>query len=151
MLTLAGESFTIGRARFLDRIPDSREPTAKIFVKVKFPRLQADLEQSWFAQVDTGASWSILNREVARDLGALDGDGSLISISTRLGLIAGRLERMSVALVADEGESTEVDATVFVSRDWIGPTFLGYSGFLDRVRIAIDPSSDSVFFGPVLR
>jgi hypothetical protein len=53
--------------------------------------------------------------------------------------------------MADEGESTEVEATFFVSKDWIGPTFLGYSGFLDRIRIAIDPSSDSVFFGPLSR
>ena len=70
-------------------------------------------------------------------------------MSTRLGLIKGRLERLRVALVADEGQPVEIDATFFVSRDWLGPTFLGYSGFMDRLRIAIDPSSDSVFFGPL--
>jgi hypothetical protein len=149
MLTLAGEPFTVGRARFLDRIPDSREPTAKIFVKIKFPSLEA--EEPWFAQVDSGAPWSVLNREVAYALGVLDSDGDLVFVSTRLGLITGRLERIQVALMADEGESTEVEATFFVSKDWIGPTFLGYSGFLDRIRIAIDPSSDSVFFGPLFR
>jgi hypothetical protein len=147
MLTLAGEPFTVGRARFLDRILDSREPTAKVFVKIKFPSLEA--EEPWFAQVDSGAPWSMLNREVAYALGVLDSDGDLVFVSTRLGLIAGRLERIQVALMADEGESTEVEATFFVSKDWIGPTFLGYSGFLDRIRIAIDPSSDSVFFGPL--
>lgn len=147
MLSLAGEPFTIGRAKFLDRTTESREPTAKVFVRIKFPH--SPVPQPWFAQVDTGAPWSILNRELAEALGVLDGDGDVIVISTRLGLFTGRLERLRVALVADEGDSTEIDATFFVSRDWFGPNFLGYSGLLDRLRMAIDPASDSVFFGPL--
>jgi hypothetical protein len=147
MLTLAGESFTIGRARFVDKIPDSAEITAKVYVRIEFPQLTP--EPVWFAQIDTGASWSVLDRELAEDLGVLNGDGMLAAMSTRLGLIKGRLERLRVALVADEGEPVEIDATFFVSREWHGRTFLGYSGFLDRLRIAIDPSSDSVFFGPL--
>jgi len=147
MLSLAGQSFTVGRARFVDRIPDSAEITAKIYVRVKFPELAQ--QSVWFAQVDTGASWSILNRELAADLGVLNGDGMLAAMSSRLGIIRGRLERLRVDLIADEGEPVEVESTFFVSRDWRGPTFLGYSGFLDRLRFAIDPSSDSVFFGPL--
>jgi len=91
----------------------------------------------------------MLGQEVAERLGVLDGDGEEVRISTRLGSIQGRLERVRTEMVADEGKSVEFDATFFVSRGWFGPTFLGYSGFLDRLRVAIDPSTDSVFFGLV--
>jgi hypothetical protein len=143
MLTWRGEPFTTGKAAFFDRIPDSQESTAKICVRIKFEGLAT----THFAQVDTGAAWSMLGQEVAERLGVLDGDGEEVRISTRLGSIQGRLERVRTEMVADEGKSVEFDATFFVSRGWFGPTFLGYSGFLDRLRVAIDPSTDSVFFG----
>jgi hypothetical protein len=153
MLSFAGEPFTRGRSRFLDRVPEFRESTAKVFVRIRFPDLARLSEReeppAWFAQVDTGSAWPVLNCDVARGLGVLDGDGDPAAMSTRLGRFAGRLERLRVSLLADEGESVEFEATFFVSRDWLGPTFLGYSGFLDRIRTAIDPSSNSFFFGPL--
>jgi hypothetical protein len=60
------------------------------------------------------------------------------------------LERVHVTLVATDGVSLDVEATVFVSADWAGPNFIGWLGFLERLRFAVDPSERRYFyFGPV--
>jgi len=71
-------------------------------------------------------------------------------MSTRLSIIHGRLVRAELQLIAEVGESLAINATVFVSRDWQGPNFIGYGGFLERVRFAIDPGQDQnhFHFGP---
>ena len=55
--------------------------------------------------------------------------------------------RAPVSLVADVGESPDLDATFFVSADWRQGTFLGYSGLLERIRFAIDPYRNLFYFG----
>jgi hypothetical protein len=73
---------------------------------------------------------------------------------TRYGRLDGQLGRLGIRLVADPdwGVDLDVDATVLVLPSWPGPTVLGVSGFLDRVRIAIDPRGQlgdaTLFFGP---
>jgi len=52
-----------------------------------------------------------------------------------------------MSLVADEGRSLEVDATFFISQSWRGGTFLGYTGLLDRLRIALDSPANLFYFG----
>jgi len=143
MLSLAGKNFTTGRAKFRDQSPGAGELTAKILVKIEFPTLRG----RWLAQLDTGSAYSMLDIEVARALRMLDGDGEPVRIHTRLGLILGRLERVPLILVAEEGISLEVDTTFLVSPDWPGKTFLGYTGFLDKLRIALDPLVNDFYFG----
>lgn len=145
MLSLDGKSFTTGRARFRDEAPGKQELTAKIFVKIEFPTLEGNW--SALAQVDSGAAYSILDIELAEALGVLDGDGASTKVDTRLGKISGRLERVPLVLVADEGVSLDMEATFLVSRDWSGRTFLGYTGFLDKLRIALDPPVNNFYFG----
>jgi len=136
-------SFSSGRARFLDRHPDFVEPTAKVFVKVNFP----PLEKGLLAQVDTGAAYSILELEAARKLGLFDVAGHQTRLGTRLGELRGQLIRMPVEILADEGESLTIEATFFVSGDWHGATFLGYTGLLDKLRIALDSPANQFYFG----
>jgi hypothetical protein len=50
-------------------------------------------------------------------------------------------------IVADEGDSLELEATFFVSPDWQGGTFLGYSGLIDRLRIGLDCPRNLFYFG----
>ena len=64
MLSLNGEVFSVGHARFFDSL-DGPEPTTKIYVRV----LPGDVELPILAQVDTGAAWSVLERDVAEELG----------------------------------------------------------------------------------
>jgi hypothetical protein len=103
MLQLRGESFTSGRAKFRDQAPRAPELTAKIFVKIEFP----NLEGSVLAQIDSGSAYSMLDLELARALGVLDGDG-------------------------DRGP---------------GRPSLGYTGFLDKLRIGLDPPVNDFYFG----
>jgi hypothetical protein len=143
MLTLNGESFTAGRSQFRDQPPSSLEPTAKIFVQVEL----VNIETTILAQVDTGAAYSTLETEMAEALDILDGEGHAVTLDTRLGPVKGRLERVPITLVADEGESLDIEAVFFVSRDWTGKTFLGYTGLLDHIRIALDPPVNLFYFG----
>jgi hypothetical protein len=135
--------FSAGRSRFLDRHPKFMEPTAKVFVKVTFPGVDGD----WLAQVDTGAAYSILELEAASKLGLLDVAGLQTRLGTRLGELRGQLIRIPLRLIADEGDSLVTEATFFVSSHWHGPTFLGYAGLLDKLRIALDSPANQFYFG----
>ena len=59
----------------------------------------------------------MLNAELAQALGLFEQDGESATISSRAGTIDGKLVRAATTLVADEGESIEIDSTVFVSSD----------------------------------
>ncbi len=67
MLYLNGEPFATGRSRYSDALQQSQSSNPKIFVKVRPTQFDAPL----MAQLDTGAAWSILESEVADDLGLL--------------------------------------------------------------------------------
>jgi hypothetical protein len=142
-----GTTFAVGRVRFLDQPPDGGEPTSKIYVKFE----PQGLEGTFLAQVDTGAAWSVLAVDLAEAMELVDGNGEAVSMRTRLvpGPIAGRLERITLTLFADEGDSLDIEATVFVSQHWPGGTFLGYEGLLSRIRFAVDPSDNFFYFGPI--
>lgn len=62
-------------------------------------------------------------------------------MSTRLGTIHGQLHRLHITLVASEGDDLEIDATLVVAPDWMGPIVLGYRGFLERLRLGLDPGT----------
>jgi hypothetical protein len=144
LLTFDGRVFAGGRAGFLDSDGGS-EATPKIFVKI----LPGDAPVPLLAQLDTGAAWSVLDGDIAEALGFLERPGPAIRLSSRSGTVRGRLIRSSLTLVADEGESCQVDATLFVSREWAYGNFIGYSGFLERIRFAIDPEKNQVYFGVI--
>ena len=143
MLKLNGEEFTVGRSGFHDHPPGrTSEATSKVYVKVGLQGIGTIL-----AVLDTGAAWSLLEPEVAFALGLFGGSGQEVSLETRMRTIRGRLERVPLTLLADEGQDLEMDATVFVSRDWPGKNFLGYSGLLERIRFALDPTGRDFYFG----
>jgi len=140
-----GAAFSVGKSRFTDRAPGSEEPTPKIFIRIQPEALGGVI----FAQLDTAAAWTIFDASVAEALSLLDGTGDLIPLSTRKGQFRGRLARTPLDIVADEGESLTVEATVWVCPDWTHGTFLGYAGLLERIRFALDPSNDFFYFGPI--
>ena len=140
-----GAVFTTGRSLYWDRASGSQEPTAKIFVKIGMEALPGPI----VAQLDTGAAWSMLNAEIAEAMELLGGGGDQTPISTRYGRVVGRLERTDLEILADDGDSLTVQATVWVSPDWRGGNFLGYAGLLQNIRLAIDPSDNSFHFGPM--
>lgn len=138
-----GTPFSTGKSTFLDRADSSPEPTAKIWVRIAPDSLGGEI----LAQLDTGAAWSILEREVAESLSLLNGQGPHAKLHTRYGPIDGRLERTRIDIIAEQGDSLSIDATVFISPQWPGGSFLGFGGLLERVRFAIDPTDNSFHFG----
>ena len=108
-----GAPFTVGRARFADELPSGEEQTAKIYIKIEAQALGGFI----VAQLDTGSSWSILHVEVAEAMNLLDGRGQVARLQTRFGLLLGHLERTQIRIVADEGNSLDIDSTVWVSRE----------------------------------
>ncbi len=136
-----GSAFATSMSSYFDADPRDSSVTSRIHVRVEFDGA------SVLALLDTGASWSVLNAELAQELGLFERDGESVTISSRAGKIKGKLVRATTTLVADEGESIEFDSTVFVSSEWPEGNFIGYSGLLERIRFAIDPGRNAFVFG----
>ncbi len=69
-------------------------------------------------------------------------------------LVQGRLYRLPLTLLATQGADTTIEATAFVpepaeAEHWGDlPCLLGLYGCLERVRFAVDPSTEQFYFGP---
>src|SRR6266850_7478928 len=144
-LQLDGANFSGGRATFEDNLPSVLGRSARVYVKIAVNGLAEPI----LVLLDTGAEYSVLAREVAEDVGLDTADGQATTIEHRGGSTPGKLIRTTVTMVADEGMSLDVDATVFVpDNGWPpGRSFIGYSGFLSHVRFALDPQNNDIYFG----
>jgi hypothetical protein len=100
-----------------------------------------NLEVTDLALLDTGAEWSVIGGDTANILeDELGVPTESFTMSTRLGRISGSLYRINISLLAeDHGYDLIVESSVFVSEKWDGPIVLGYRGFLERIRFALDP------------
>ena len=104
-----------------------------------FLQVEAELADfRWWAIVDTAAPWCVVVPAIQTHSDSARGTTAL---STRLGVVRGEVHRVPLILFADEGRAITVDATVFASSDWRGPNFVGYQGFLERLRFAVDPDA----------
>lgn len=122
--------------------------TVVVGVRCRFGNLGSD----HVALLDTGAHWSVIGGEMAELLEDEAGEPiEIAAMSTRLGLIRGRLHRLVVTLSADEGDDLDVPTTLLLAPSWPGPPVLGYRGFLERVRFGLDPGNGLddqwLFFG----
>jgi hypothetical protein len=138
--------FAAGSSGYVDAESEIPGSDARIVIRVaihQFPR-------PVFAIMDTAAPWCIFQPEIGLRLqrAFVPAEESVV-LSTRFGRYGGRLYRGLITLPADDGEPLDVDATVFVSPDWRGPNFLGYEGFLQRIRFAVDPENNLFYFGRI--
>jgi hypothetical protein len=146
MLKLDRVDFSCGRALYLDSLREFQEPTAKIFVKVC---LEGRIDSRFYAQLDTGAAWSVLDPVLARSFGLMGAEGLRTQLNTRLGTFKGALVPLTITFLAREGQNLDASGTFFISPDWpVGRTFLGYSGLLTSIRFALDPRANHFYFGP---
>lgn len=94
--------------------------------------------------LDTGAHWTLIGPELIEllgdELGAATGS---LKMSTRLGRFPGTLHRLPIQLVAEQGSDVTVEATCLALPDWTGPTILGFNGFLERIRFALEPAASA--------
>ncbi len=132
-------------ARYIDSDGEILRPEARIVIRIA----SSPSGRPVLTVVDTAASWCVFKPDVAALLDHFDRLPDVVALSTRLGVFRGRLYRGFITLMADEGEPLEVQATVFVAPDWPGPNFLGYQGFLQRIRFAVDPESNTFYFGRI--
>jgi hypothetical protein len=134
----------IGAARF--NVGTNRNG-ARLMARCRLGTLETE------ALLDTGAEWSIFGGELAEALERDANDERLpIPMDTRLGRVDGRMYRLDIALLADEGEELRVSASVLLAPSWEGPPVLGYRGFLERIRFGLDPGHGNseeqwLFFG----
>ena len=134
----------VGKARFLDADPAIPSETARIYLKVVAP--QHDF--SFLAQLDTGAAWTVFDPQLTEALNADPLEANAVTLSTRLGEFTGRLARATLRFLVDEGDSVDVEATIFVSPAWpAGRNFIAYTGTLERVRFAVDPTENEIYYG----
>lgn len=141
-----GESFATGATGYDYRPATVTETTNRIILEVQFEGIPC------LAVVDTGAPYVICAPEVALDAGV----DPMSALERKTMLIRGmRLEgfvvRLNMTLKAEIGEDLNVDATVFVPEvpEYWGdfPSFIGLTGFLERIRFAVDPNEDMFYFG----
>ena len=115
-----------------------------------------NLEVTDVALCDTGADWSVVGGDTAELLEEYLGpQNELISMNTRFGLLEGYLRNLEIHLLADPGMGADVkvESTVLVIKEWPGPTVLGFHGFLEKLRFALDPGvapdQEIIYFGAV--
>lgn len=102
------------------------------------------------AMVDTAAPWCIFAPPIGRSIqNHFQPISEGLSLNTRLGTFRGRLYLVPLFFPVLQGESLEIEATVFVSPDWSGESFLGYEGLLQRIRFAVDPENNLFYFGRI--
>ncbi len=106
------------------------------------------IQTQQMALLDTAAELSVAGAEVYQRflekqvlLGMSVGTST---INTRLGNFEGSLYRVQVQLTADWGDPLTVEGTFLFCEGWQGPTVLGFQGFLERIRLAIDPNYEKV-------
>jgi len=145
---LGPDKFARGRVKYLDYLGDSLD-TARIILPVTF----GDRVRT-FAIVDTGSPWCILNPQEAAILNIdYSKEGQKISRFVLLGWQgAGWLCEIPMILKAEIGQDIALEATVFIpqlhpNQRWMFPNFLGLSGFLNKIRFAVDPEHNHFYFG----
>lgn len=132
-----------GMARYRDSHPELDETQPRIYVKFR----PSGLDISFLGLLDTGGHYCLLNQTVAHLLrDQLTDSLGQFWVRTAHGRLSGELYLHSITLLAEVGESVDVEATVFTPSDWHGPCFPGYAGALDRVRFAVDPLDNQFRF-----
>lgn len=143
-----GETFATGAIRYSYRPVSANETTNRIILLVEIAGVLTE------AVVDTGAPYVICAPRIAL-LAGFDRAYALARMRMLIrGMqLEGSLTRLSIKLLAREGDDLTVDATVFVPdvEEYWGsfPSFIGLTGFLERLRFAVDPSTDTFYFGPL--
>lgn len=143
-----GDPYATGATPYGYGPATNQEITPRIIITVSIN----DFKTSAF--VDTGGIF-IITPEVALHLGLDAKTGiSTPNLGWRGSSLPGVLHRVSLTLQADEGHPLTIEATAFVPQlspydSWPGdfPCILGMSGCLERLRFAVDPFTDTFYFG----
>ena len=141
-----GRTFARGSMVY-DYLPATpSETTNRIIITVAVEGIITD------AVVDTGAPYPIIAPIIARQAGLYNFPPlERITLFVRGIRLEGSVIRLNMKLIAEEGEDLDVDATAFIPdvEEFWGdfPSFIGQIGCLERIRFAIDPLTNTFYFG----
>jgi hypothetical protein len=145
---LFASGFAVGATRYLDRYL-GQDDTRIVLIASLAGRVTIE------AIVDTGAPWCVLDPGLVDLIADLIVDEVPVAALAIRGVVyTGRLVRVRLGIQVDIGESREIEVTAFVptlepDEQWPLPNFLGLSGFLERIRFAVDPAESTFYFGPI--
>ncbi len=145
---LNGQPFATSAAAYQYRPATVHETIPRLILRVAIEGLVTH------AMVDTGGVYLFCHPIIASELAfdATEGLG-LQTLIFRQERVQGTLHRVTLTLLADEGDNMPIETTAFVpeaSYEGISdmPSILGWHGCLDRFRFGIDPVTDTFYFGP---
>lgn len=147
-----GQTFASGATSYGYEPVTASEHAPRVILSVLLSELQVS------AYIDTGGINFLCSPGVAAeiDLRPEDSIGSL-RLLFRGTIYLGHLHRIPLTLQADEGSSLTIEVTAFVPQLPPGATWpdefpcvLGMSGCLERIRFAIDPFTDTFYFGELV-
>lgn len=144
-----GNLFASGAMAYTYEPATSNENSPRIILSILIGELQIS------AFVDTGGVYFLCSPEVAFELG-LQPEASIgtLRMLFRGVFYYGHLHRIPLTFRAEEGHPLTVEVTAFVPQllpgiEWSAefPCILGMNGCLERLRFAIDPLTDTFYFG----
>jgi hypothetical protein len=143
--TASGEPFATGETRLDARPAFVMDRLPRVFLPVEIAGLKAD------AVVDTGGAYLILNPEVAAAL-PIGAPIQRDQVVIRGFVYPGMVHRVPIRILAELGEPLQFEATAFVPEleegdAWRLPSYLGWQGCLERIRLAFDPGRERAYFG----
>ncbi|WP_199248178.1 aspartyl protease family protein [[Phormidium] sp. ETS-05] len=141
-----GETFASGAVGYTYAPVTEGETTNQIVMPIEVEGIPT------LAVLDTGAPYVICAPKVAAEAGVHPEAALERKIMLIRGMrLSGFVVRLNIRLVARAGDNLDVDATVFVPDSeylWGDfPSFIGLGGFLERIRFALDPNTDTFYFG----
>lgn len=144
-----GRPFSQGASVFSYRPATEQDTTPRIIVSVQIEDVCTE------SAVDTGGVYLVCDPEIA-DLLELDlRDGlDATKLLIRGVEVRGALHRVSLTLLAQQGQSLELEVTAFIpclqsDEPWYLPPVMGLVGCLERLRFAVDPTTDMFYFGSI--
>lgn len=143
--------FAQGGCMFVDRPATAGTASSAIHIPIQIEGLSQTE-----AVVDTGGAYLVCNPEIADLLNLDPADALTVSgLEIRGHRVPGTLHRLTLTLLAEEGQGLEQEVTAFVpdphpSQSWMElPTFLGLTGCLEWFRFAVDPVDNMFYFGSI--
>ena len=141
-------AFALGSTRFRRSfVPGSA--LARILIEIAIDGVVA------VAAIDTGGAFLVCDPEVGNRVGLRPASalGERV-VNIRGQSYPGHLYRQTIEVPATRGSRLRFQGNVFVpelrpGETWVLPSIMGFQGFLEFIRWAIDPLDDTFYFGPV--
>ncbi len=146
-----GEPFVVGATPYHYSPVTERETHPRLILEIDIEGVMTE------AVVDTGGVYLLCTPHVAKrlDLAEENSVSAVQELLFRGTVVRGRLHRLNLTLLAEVGESLTVEVTAFVPEPdeeeiW-GDILciLGLFGCLERIRFAVDPSTETFYLGSI--